>query len=139
MCSGWSLAASSTTSPRPRSWSGTWAKALPYVLWRLDSRWGFHHHHGIELARGNPSEYLRHNLYITTSGVCDDPPLVCALQALGADHILFGTDYPFEDMGTATRFLERAPISDENRAKIAHGKAERLLRIATTDPALTGG
>jgi 2,3-dihydroxybenzoate decarboxylase len=117
--------------PEAKVLVGHMGEALPYVLWRLDSRWGFHHHHEIELARGNPSEYLRHNLYITTSGVCDDPPLVCALQALGADHIVFGTDYPFEDMGTATRFLEQAPISDEDRAKIAYGTAGQLLHIPT--------
>ncbi len=117
---------------------GHMGEALPFVLWRLDSRWGFHNHHGIELARGNPSEYLRHNLYISTSGVCDNPPLVCALQALGADHIVFGTDYPFEDMGTATRFLELAPISSGDRAKIAHATAERLLHIPTVDRAPNG-
>ncbi|GAA3309818.1 hypothetical protein GCM10020295_75420 [Streptomyces cinereospinus] len=53
---------------------GHMGEGLPYVLWRLDSRWGFHNHHGVELARGNPSEYVRHNLYITTSGVCSAPP-----------------------------------------------------------------
>ncbi len=108
---------------------GHMGEGLPYVLWRLDSRWGFHNHHGIELARGNPSEYLRHNLYITTSGVCDAPPLLCALLAVGADHILFGTDYPFEEMSTATDFLRTAPLSEADRAKIAHGNAERLLGL----------
>lgn len=108
---------------------GHMGEGLPFVLWRLDSRWGFHHHHGIELARGTPSAYLRHNLHITTSGVCDAPPLLCALLALGADHILFGTDYPFEDMATATTFLAGAPISDADRHKIAHGNAERLLGL----------
>ncbi|WP_410631622.1 amidohydrolase family protein [Amycolatopsis sp. cmx-4-83] len=108
---------------------GHLGEGLPYVLWRLDSRWGFHNHHGIELAREHPSDYLRHNLYITTSGVCDHPPLQCALLALGADHILFGTDYPFEEMGTATEFLRTAPIDEADRAKIAHGNAERLLGL----------
>jgi 2,3-dihydroxybenzoate decarboxylase len=108
---------------------GHMGEGLPYVLWRLDSRWAFHNHHGIELARGNPSEYLRHNLYITTSGVCDAPPLLCALLALGADHILFGTDHPFEDMATATQFLRTAPVSEADRQKIAGGNAERLLRL----------
>jgi 2,3-dihydroxybenzoate decarboxylase len=108
---------------------GHMGEGLPYVLWRLDSRWTFHQHHGIELARTNPSAYLRNNLYITTSGVCDAPPLLCALLALGADHILFGTDHPFEDMATATAFLRTAPISESDRAKIAHGNAERLLRL----------
>ncbi|MGX6601287.1 amidohydrolase family protein [Micromonosporaceae bacterium Da 78-11] len=108
---------------------GHMGEGLPYMLWRLDSRWGFHNHHGIELARGNPSEYLRHNLYITTSGVCSAPPLLCALLALGPEHILFGTDYPFEEMATATDFLRRAPVSEADRAKIAHRNAERLLRL----------
>lgn len=108
---------------------GHMGEGLPYALWRLDSRWGFHNHHGIELKRGNPSEYLRHNLYITTSGVCDAPPLLCALLALGADHILFGTDYPFEDMATATGFLAGAPISESDRVKISHRNAELLLNI----------
>lgn len=108
---------------------GHMGEGLPFVLWRLDSRWGFHAHHGIELARERPSDYLRHNLYLTTSGVCDAPPLLCALLALGADHILFGTDYPFEEMDVATEFLRTAPISEGDRAKIAHGNAERLLGL----------
>jgi 2,3-dihydroxybenzoate decarboxylase len=115
--------------PEAKLLLGHMGEGLPFVLWRLDSRWGFHNHHGIELARGNPSEYLRHNLFITTSGVCDAPPLLCALLALGADHILFGTDYPFEDMATATAFLRSAPVSEADRAKIAHLNAERLLKL----------
>ena len=54
----------------------------------------------------------------------------CALQALGADHILFGSDYPFEDMATATAFLAGAPVSEADRAKISHANAERLLHIS---------
>jgi 2,3-dihydroxybenzoate decarboxylase len=108
---------------------GHMGEGLPFTLWRLDSRWGFHNHHGIELNRGRPSEYLRHNVYITTSGVCDGPPLLCALLALGADRILFGTDYPFESMSVATTFLANAPISEADRAKIGWRNASALLRL----------
>jgi 2,3-dihydroxybenzoate decarboxylase len=114
---------------------GHMGEGLPYTLWRLDSRWAFQNHRGIELARGNPSEYLRRNLYITTSGVCSDAPLLCALLALGAEHILFATDYPFESMRIAADFIERAPLSEADRAKITHGNAERLLRV----PAASAG
>jgi 2,3-dihydroxybenzoate decarboxylase len=115
--------------PDARLLLGHMGEGLPYALWRLDSRWGFHNHHGIELARGTPSEYLRHNVYITTSGVCSAPPLLCALLALGADHILFGTDYPFESMAAATQFLASAPISESDRAKISFQNAAALLRV----------
>jgi predicted TIM-barrel fold metal-dependent hydrolase len=57
------------------------------------------------------------------------PPLLSALLALDAGHILFGTDYPFEDMATATQFLRTVPISETDRLKIAHGTAERLLGL----------
>ena len=115
--------------PEAKLMVGHMGEGLPYVLWRLDSRWAWHNHHGIELARKKPSDYIRHNLYITTSGVCDFPPLLCALLALGSDHILFAADYPFEDLRTATAFLHSAPISEGDRAKIAHGNAQRLLHL----------
>lgn len=73
--------------------------------------------------------YIRHNLYITTSGVCDFSPLLCALLALSSDNILFAADYPFEDLNTATAFLRSAPISEDDRAKIAHGNTQRLLHL----------
>jgi 2,3-dihydroxybenzoate decarboxylase len=115
--------------PEAKLLVGHMGEGLPYMLWRLDSRWAFHHHHGIELALRDPSAYLRRNLYITTSGVCDTPPLRCALDALGVEHVLFGTDYPFEDMATATEFLRSTPIDEADRAAIAHRNAEQLLRL----------
>ncbi len=110
---------------------GHMGESLPYSLWRLDSRWDWHRHHGVELALEHPSEYLRRNLFVTTSGVCDDAPLLCALSALGADHVLFATDYPYEDIRTATAFLAAAAVDEDDRAKISHINAERLLHIAS--------
>ena len=115
--------------PNAKLLLGHMGEGLPFVLWRLDSRWGFHNHHGIELARGKPSEYLRHNLWITTSGVCSPAPLMCAVQALGADRILFGTDYPFETIREACEFLDAAPVSEFDREKISFRNAESLLRL----------
>ena len=66
---------------------------------------------------------------VTTAGVCSYPALLCALSALGEDSVMFAVDYPYEDCGVAAEFVETAPISDELRAKICHGTAERLLRL----------
>jgi len=108
----------------------------PYALWRLDSRWDFHDHRGIELARGMPSEYLRHNLYITTSGVCSPAPLLRALRALGSDHILCGTDYPVESIATAVTFLANAPISERPREDQLSQRGS--ARALTAGPAASG-
>lgn len=115
--------------PKAKLMLGHMGESLPYVLWRLDSRWDFHNRHGVELARGYPSAYLKENLFVTTSGVCSEAPLRCAISALGIDHVLFGTDYPFESMATATEFITTTPLDDDEREAIAHGNAERLLGL----------
>lgn len=115
--------------PNAKLLLGHMGEGLPFTLWRLDSRWDFNNRRGIELALGRPSEYLRRNMWITTSGVCSDAPLLCSLLALGADRILFATDWPFESMAVHSEYLDRAPLSEDDRAKIAHRNAEALLRI----------
>ena len=40
--------------PEAKLLLGHMGEALPFVLWRLDSRWDFHAHHGIELPAGVP-------------------------------------------------------------------------------------
>ena len=108
---------------------GHMGEGLPFTLWRLDSRWGVQNHHGIELELGNPSEYIRRNVYVTTSGVASPAPLLGAVLALGADRILFATDYPFESISTACEFIDGAPISEADRSKIAFANAETLLKL----------
>jgi hypothetical protein len=51
------------------------------------------------------------------------------MEVLGIDKIIFSVDYPFSDNVQAREFLDSAPISDDDREKIAHGNVERLLRM----------
>ena len=48
---------------------------------------------------------------------------------VGADAVLFSVDYPYESSGEAVAGFERTTLSAGDRDKIAHGNAERLLRI----------
>jgi hypothetical protein len=110
---------------------GHMGEALPFMLARtevvLRGRVGIHAARvPLELSL---SEYCKRNLWITTSGFFSDPPLQCALQTIGVDRIMFAVDHPFADGAQARRFLDQAPISDEDREKIAHGNAERLLGL----------
>jgi predicted TIM-barrel fold metal-dependent hydrolase len=71
---------------------------------------------------------LQH-VHVTTCGYTTDPPLLCALMVFGADRILFSVDHPFSDNAQATAFLRNAPLSPADKQKIAHGNAQRLLRL----------
>lgn len=77
--------------PRLKIILGHMGETLPYMLWRLDSRAAL-----IADKRPlklKPSDYLKRNLFVTTSGQCDDVPLIAALSSLGEDHVMFSVDY----------------------------------------------
>jgi predicted TIM-barrel fold metal-dependent hydrolase len=75
------------------------------------------------------AEYVRENVHLTTSGFFSIPPLLNALLEVGADRILFAVDYPFSPNERGVAFLDAMPVSAADREKIAHGNAERLLRL----------
>ena len=79
--------------PRSKLMLGHLGETLPFLLWRFDSRAEFH---GLKLKK-HPSEYIRENLFVTTSGMCSAEPLTCTLSALGDDRVMFAADYPFDD------------------------------------------
>jgi predicted TIM-barrel fold metal-dependent hydrolase len=73
--------------------------------------------------------YMRENVLITTSGVFDQAALNCAIAQLGIDNILFSVDDPFGDNFDGVDFLNKAQLSKEDKEKLAHGNAERILRL----------
>jgi predicted TIM-barrel fold metal-dependent hydrolase len=75
-------------------------------------------------------EYVLEHLHFTTSGLFTFPPLLCLLMVVGADRVLFSVDYPFADNEQGRDFMLGAPISRDDKEKIAHANAERLLGLA---------
>lgn len=74
-------------------------------------------------------EYMRENVFVTSSGVFDQPALNCAVAMLGIENLLFSVDDPFQDNFEATSFLQAASLSSEDKDKFAHRNAERLLKL----------
>lgn len=108
---------------------GHMGETLPYFAWRLDSRYRVTNDPGRPRLKKLPSDYFRSNLIVTTTGVCQDSALQCALAELGEDRVLFSVDYPYEDTEECARWIEEAPLTDSQREKICHGNAERILRL----------
>jgi predicted TIM-barrel fold metal-dependent hydrolase len=110
--------------PRTKIILGHLGEGLPFFSWRINEA----------LARDGKdlrpfSDVLREHFYITTSGFFSNPALVCCIAELGIDRILFSVDYPFVDNTPGTKWIEAAPLNDEDRDKILSGNARRLLRI----------
>ena len=87
---------------------------LPPELTKLDRRIG---------------DYLRENVHYTISGFNFTPAFLDLLLEVGADRIMFSADYPFGSMELARTFLDQLPVSPTDKERIAHGNAERLLRL----------
>jgi predicted TIM-barrel fold metal-dependent hydrolase len=75
--------------------------------------------------------YMRANVFITTSGVFDQAALNCAIAELGIDNILFSVDDPFGDNFEGVDFLNKAHLSNEDKEKLAHKNAERILKLSS--------
>jgi uncharacterized protein len=72
---------------------------------------------------------LRENVHYTFSGFNFTPTFLDLLLEVGADRILFSADHPYASMAEARAFLDQLPVSPADRERIAHGNAERLLRL----------
>ena len=51
------------------------------------------------------------------------------VNTVGIDRVVFTTDYPYGDMKAARRFFDQMPINVNDKEKIAHLNAERLLGL----------
>src|SRR5215216_3028515 len=72
--------------------------------------------------------YLRENVHYTFGGFNWDQAFLDLLQ-VGAERVMFSTDHPYASMAEARAFLDRLPAGPADKEKIAHGNAERLLRL----------
>jgi 2,3-dihydroxybenzoate decarboxylase len=105
---------------------GHMGEGLPFWLNRLDT---ISARTGLDTIRRKPSEYFLDNFVITTSAMFWDPILKLSLEVLGPDRILFAVDYPYAPSEVGTRWLDAAPISDEDRRKIYSENARRVFRL----------
>jgi 2,3-dihydroxybenzoate decarboxylase len=107
---------------------GHMGEGLPYWLPRLDFAWLREMPNRPKIEK-RPSEYLKRNFTLTTSGMFFQPALICAYLALGANNIAFGVDYPPEINELAVKFINEAPICNSDKEKICHTNAEELFKL----------
>jgi 2,3-dihydroxybenzoate decarboxylase len=103
---------------------GHLGETLPFLMWRIDLALNRPGNDGVAFR-----DLFTSHFYITTSGFFSDPALLCCIQEMGADRILFAIDYPFVPNEPGPKWMERLMLNAEDKSKILHGNAERLLRM----------
>ena len=105
---------------------GHMGEALPFMMPRIES---FLSPQVTKLERPIGA-YFRENINYTFSGFNFTATFLDLFLQVGADRILFSTDHPFGSMVQARAFLDQLPVSAADKERIAHGNAERLLRLS---------
>lgn len=106
---------------------GHMGEGLPFWLYRLDTTSaGFV---GRTISRP-PSEYVRENMLITTSGMAWDPALLLSHAALGAENIMFAVDYPFGNYARDTAWFDAIDLPEADKRLIYSGNAERIYALS---------
>lgn len=75
------------------------------------------------------TDTFKQQLFITTSGFFTQPPLKLALDTFGIDNILFSVDYPFSTNEMGIEFLKNIDLPEVDIEKVAHGNADKLLKL----------
>ena len=117
--------------PRLRLVIGHMGEGLPFFIDRIDNRFFWEH----EMAavppklRRKPSDYIRDNIVVTTSGMNFSAPLLMTIQTLGIDNVLFAADYPFENVRESVDAVDRLAIADRDKEKLYSLNATRVFGL----------
>ena len=111
--------------------AGHLGEALPFWMFRID----FMHramvangrHPRIGKLRKKPSDYLKENFYVTTSGMAWQPVILFAQSVLGVDRVLYAQDYPYQYVPEEVQVTDNLPISDADKQKLYQLNAERVF------------
>lgn len=112
---------------------GHLGEALPYWLFRID----FMHdrmvtanrYSNVRKLNRKPSECFRENIYITTSGMAWEPPILYTQSVLGMDRVMYAMDYPYQFVPEEVAVTDNLPISDEDKKRLYQTNAERVFKL----------
>lgn len=112
---------------------GHLGEALPFWLFRLD----FMHdamvkagrHARIRPLKRRPSDYLRENVWITTSGMAWEPAIMFVRSVIGADRVMYAMDYPYQFVPEEVAVTDNLPISDAQKRSFYQEIAELVFSL----------
>jgi len=119
--------------PNLRIVVGHLGEGLPFWMFRLD----FMHraqviskrHERLKALKRTVSDYLRENIYFTTSGMAWEPAIMFTRSVIGADRVLYAMDYPYQYVPEEVSVMEKLPISEQEKAAFFQANAELVFKL----------
>ncbi|HEY6275368.1 MAG TPA: amidohydrolase family protein [Streptosporangiaceae bacterium] len=112
---------------------GHLGEALPFWLYRLDYMHAAtvraQRYESMKPIRRKPSEYLRENIWVTTSGMAWAPAIMFCREVLGPGRVLYAMDYPYQYVPGEVAAHEDLPLTTEEKAALFQANAERVFGL----------
>jgi predicted TIM-barrel fold metal-dependent hydrolase len=109
---------------------GYFGGVIPFLAQRFDATYQMLR--GINFVKdlkAKPTEILK-NIYVDTSGDTTKANFQAALELLGPQHILWGSDWPAKrDIASGIQAVRDLAVSDEDKNNILGGNLARILAL----------
>ena len=119
--------------PNLRVVVGHCGEAIPFWLYRLDHMHNAmvkaNRYEGVKPLKKKISDYVRENLWITTSGMAWAPAIEFCQRVLGMDRVLYAMDYPYQYVPAEVGYTEAVNISPEEMKMLFQTNAERVFGL----------
>ena len=112
---------------------GHLGEGLPFWLFRLDfmhrSMVTSERYPGAKPLKRTISEYMKTNVWITTSGMQWAPAIRFCQEVLGADRVLYAMDYPYQFVPEEVKVTDEMRITEAERKLLYQTNAEKLFKL----------
>jgi 5-carboxyvanillate decarboxylase len=112
---------------------GHMGEALPFWAYRLDYMHAAtvrsQRYESMRPLKKKPSDYLRENFYITSSGMAHEPAIKFTQEMMGADRVMYAADYPYQHTIDEIARLDGMNISAEDKRRFFQTNAETAFRL----------
>ena len=75
------------------------------------------------------SDYLRQNIYVTTSGMAWEPAIRFCQQVLGVDRVMYAMDYPYQHDLAEVVASDDIDMPDDVKTAFFQTNAERVFKL----------
>lgn len=119
--------------PRLQIVVGHLGEGLPFWLYRLDYMHAVtvraRRYASMQPLEKKPSDYMKENVIVTSSGMPWAPSITHCQSVLGVDRVLYAMDYPYQFVPQEVDLSDAIPVSDEDKKKFFQTNAERVFNL----------
>jgi 2,3-dihydroxybenzoate decarboxylase len=112
---------------------GHLGEGMPFWMPRLDymhrAQVNSKRYEALKPLKRKVSDYLRENVYITTSGMNWEPGVMFCRSVMGKDRVLYAMDYPYQFEPEEVVAMDALPISEPEKKAFYQSNAEAVFKL----------